>query len=57
MASNLSRLRIDYIDATTKLSLGDRVLLYLPSHKVVDIIGIIPAILVLSASLRKGDYC
>ena len=57
MASNLSRLRRDYIDATTVFSLGDRLLPYLPSYKVVDRVGMIPAILALSASLRKGDNC
>ena len=57
MAGNLSRLRRDYIDATTVFSLGDRVLPYLSSHEVMDRVGMIATILMLSASLRKGDYC
>ena len=57
VASNLSRLRRDYIDTTTVFSLGDRVLPYLPSHEVVDRVGMVPSILPLSALLRKRDYC
>lgn len=54
---NLSRMRRDYIDATAVFSLGDNVLPYLPNHEVVDRVGMVAAILTLSASLRKGIYC
>ena len=56
VASYLSRLRRDYIDATVVFSLGDRVVTYLSSHAVVNRVGMILAILTLPASLRKGDY-
>ena len=57
VASNLSRLRQDYIDSTTMFTLGNRVLHYLPSHTVEDMVGIVPAVMTLVASLRPGDYC
>ena len=56
MASNLSRLRQDYIDSTTMFNLGERMLPYLSSYKVEDRVGIIPGVIMLAASLRPGDY-
>ena len=56
VTSNLSRLRRDYIDTTTVFSLGDNVIPYMPSHEVMDRVGMVAAILVLAALLRKGDY-
>ena len=46
MGSNLSRLRRDYIDSTTMFNLGKRVLPYLPSHTVEDMVGIVHAVFV-----------
>ena len=43
VASNLSRLMRYYIDATTVFSLGYIVFPCLPSHKVVDRVGMIAA--------------
>ena len=57
MTSNLSRLRRDYTDSTIMFNLGERVLLYLSSHKVEDRVGIIPGVMMLGASLRPEDYC
>ena len=54
VASKSSRLRRDYLDSTTIFSLGKDVLPYLPSKKIVDRVGLIPAIMTLGASLRQG---
>ena len=57
MASNISRLRRDYIDTTAVFSFGNNVLPYLLIHEMVDRVGMVDAIPTLSASLRKGDCC
>ena len=57
MASNLGQLRRDYLDSTTIFSLGEKILPYLPSHEVVDRVGMVSAIMTLGVSLRPGDYC
>ena len=54
VTSNLSRLRRDYIDSTTMFNLGERVLPYLPSHKVDDKVGIIPGVMMLEAPSDQG---
>ena len=57
VVSNLSRLRQDYIDLTTMFNPGKRVLPYLMSHTVEDRVEIVPAVMMLAAFLRPGDYC
>ena len=57
VASNFSRLRRDYPDSITMFSLREDVLPYLLSPKVVERVGMIPAMMNLGASLRQGDYC
>ena len=50
--TNLSRLRRDYLDSITMFSLGEEILTYLPSHQVVDRVGMVPVIMTLGASLQ-----
>ena len=52
VASNFSRLRRDYLDSTTMLSIEENILPYLPIPKGVDRVGMIPAIMTFGASFR-----
>ena len=47
----------DYLYSTTMFSLGEKILLYLPSPDVVGRVEMIPALMALGASFRQEDYC
>ena len=55
VTSNLGRIRRDYLDATTMFNIGNP-LPYLPNPEMKDRVGMAPAIMVLSSSLRDGKY-
>ena len=53
--SNFNQLRRDYADSMDRLSLHNP-LPYLPRHDVGDVVGMQQACMVLTASLRTGNY-